>query len=199
MRLDITGRHVDIGNSLRQLIQKRLGKLESLLNDNAVSGKVILTKEKYRHRTEVIIHARGDHMLRGMGEGNAWPISIRQAVEKIEQQAQKLKGKWGERKRRATPRRVVAARADGAVVVTRAGKTSQAQVKAALANLRAVEARVLGCVLNMRRVKGGVDYQYYSYTAGPKRRRGKGRRSTGRAALPAPAMPPAQTDVTAPR
>jgi putative sigma-54 modulation protein len=106
MRLDITGRHVDIGASLRQLIQKRLVKLERLLNDNAVSGQVILTKEKYRHRTEVIIHARGDHMLRGLGEGNAWPISIRDAVTKIEQQAQKLKGKWGERKRRGAPRGV---------------------------------------------------------------------------------------------
>jgi len=111
MRLDITGRHVEIGTSLRQLIQKRLGKLQRLLNDNAVSGRVILTKEKYRHRTEVIIHARGDHILSGLGEGNAWPISVRDAVAKIEQQAQKLKGEWGERKRRATPRRVVAARA----------------------------------------------------------------------------------------
>jgi putative sigma-54 modulation protein len=111
MRLDITGRHVDIGASLRQLIQKRLAKLERLLNDNAVSGQVILTKEKYRHRTEVIIHARGDHTLRGLGEGNAWAISIRDAVAKIEQQAQTLKGKWGERKRRAAPRRIAAAAA----------------------------------------------------------------------------------------
>ena len=108
MRLDITGRHVEIGNSLRQLIQKRLAKLERLLNDNAVSGQVILTKEKYRHRTEVIVHARGDHTLRGLGEGTAWPISIRDAVTKIEQQAQKLKGKWGDRKRQAAPRRIVA-------------------------------------------------------------------------------------------
>ena len=111
MRLEITGRHVDIGASLRQLIHKRLAKLERLLNDNAVSGQVILTKEKYRHRTEVIIHARGDHMLRGLGEGNAWPISIRQAVAKIEQQAHTLKGKWGERKRRAAPGRIAAAAA----------------------------------------------------------------------------------------
>ena len=113
MRLEITGRHVAIGASLRQLIHKRLAKLERLLNDNAVSGQVILSLEKYRHRTEVIIHARGDHMLRGLGEGNAWPISIRQAVAKIEQQAQTLKGKWGERKRRAAPRRIAAAAAAG--------------------------------------------------------------------------------------
>jgi putative sigma-54 modulation protein len=113
MRLDITGRHVEIGASLRQLIQKRLAKLERLLNDNAVSGQVILTKEKYRHRTEILVHARGDHTLRGLGEGTAWPVSIRDAVAKIEQQAQTLKGKWRERKRRATSPRVAASAAAG--------------------------------------------------------------------------------------
>ena len=50
------------------------------------------------------MHTRGDHMLRGNGEGNAWPISVRQAAEKIEQQAQTLKGKWNERKRKGARR-----------------------------------------------------------------------------------------------
>src|SRR5512145_1324952 len=100
MRLDITGRHVEIGQSLRSLIERRLAKLERLLNDNAISGQVILTKEKYRHRTEIIVHARGDHIMRGLGEGTGWAISIRDAAAKIEQQAQTLKGKWRERKRR---------------------------------------------------------------------------------------------------
>lgn len=107
MRVDITGRHVEITTPLRQLIDRRLAKLERLLNDSAISSQVVLTKEKYRHRAEIIIHARGDHMLRGLGEGNAWPLSLRQASEKIEQQAQKLKGKWGERKRRGSDSRVV--------------------------------------------------------------------------------------------
>ena len=105
MRVDVTGRHVEITAPLRNLIDQRLAKLERLLNDNVVSAVVILTKEKYRHRTEIVIHARGDHMLRGLGEGNAWPISIRQASEKVEQQAQTLKGKWAERKRSSTRRR----------------------------------------------------------------------------------------------
>jgi putative sigma-54 modulation protein len=105
MRLDITGRHLVIGQSLRQLIDRKLAKLERLLNDNAISGQVILTKEKYRHRTEIILHARGDHIMRGLGEGTGWAISIRDAAAKIEQQAQTLKGKWKERKRRgAGPR-----------------------------------------------------------------------------------------------
>ena len=106
MRLDITGRHVDITPPLRQLIERRLARLERLLNDSIVSIKVILTLEKYRHRAEVIVHARGDHTLRGLGEGNAWPISLRQAVEKLEQQADKVKTKWTERKRSDGRRRV---------------------------------------------------------------------------------------------
>ena len=117
MRLDITGRHVEITPPLRQLIDQRLKKLTRLLNDSVISAQVILTKEKYRHRTEIIIHARGDHMLRGLGEGNAWPLSLRQAAAKVEQQAQKLKGKWSERKRSQTrrrlPRAARAAQADG--------------------------------------------------------------------------------------
>jgi putative sigma-54 modulation protein len=107
MRLDITGRHVEINAPLRQLIDRRLAKLERLLNDSAISAQVILTKEKYRHRAEIIIHARGDHMMRGLGEGNAWPISVRNAAAKIEQQAQTLKGKWEERKRRGAGSRVI--------------------------------------------------------------------------------------------
>jgi ribosome hibernation promoting factor len=106
MRLDITGRHVTITNSLRQLIERRLAPLDRLLNDSALSASVVLTKEKYRHRAEIDIHARGDRRLRGMGEGTAWPLAMRQASEKIEQQAQKMKGKWLERKRRGNGRTV---------------------------------------------------------------------------------------------
>ena len=106
MRIDVTGRHVEITAPIRQLITERLAKLERVLNDNLVSAHVILTKEKYRHRTEMVIHARGDHMMRGLGEGNAWPASVRQAAEKIAQQAQTLKGKWAERKSRGGGKRV---------------------------------------------------------------------------------------------
>lgn len=109
MRLDITGRHVEITAPLRQLIDRRLAKLGRLLNDSVISAQVILTKEKYRHRAEIVIHARGDHMMRGQGEGNAWPISLHQATGKIEQQAQTLKSKWDGRKRRGAGKRAIVA------------------------------------------------------------------------------------------
>jgi putative sigma-54 modulation protein len=116
MRLDITGRHVDITAPLRQLIEKRFGRLERVLNDAAVSAAVTLTKEKYRLRTEIAVHTRGDHVLRGNGESSGWAVSVRQATDKIEQQAQTLKGKWNERKRKGarTARQV----GDGAAAPT---------------------------------------------------------------------------------
>ena len=91
MRLDITGRNVTITPGLRQLIGKRLAKLQRVLNDAAVSTTVILTKEKFRHKTELVVHARGDHTMSANGEGNSWPLSVRQAAEKVERQAGKLK------------------------------------------------------------------------------------------------------------
>jgi putative sigma-54 modulation protein len=107
MRVDITGRHIDITSGLRQLIDKSLARVERLLNDNAVSATVVLTKEKYRHKTEVVVHAKGDHIMSGIGEGNTWPLSVRKAAAKIEHQAQTLKSRWTEGKRQRKNNRAV--------------------------------------------------------------------------------------------
>ena len=101
MRLDITGRHVSVTPALRELITQRIAPLERKLNDAAISAMVIVTKEKYRHKVEIAIHTRGDHMLNGTAEANAWPLAVRQAVLKAEQQAKRLKGRWDSRKRQA--------------------------------------------------------------------------------------------------
>lgn len=70
---------------------------------------------------------------------------------------------------------VVAAVADGVVVVVRYGKTTRVQLSNAIRSLESVDARVLGCVLNMRPARlssaqGGYDgYGYYKddQSAGP--------------------------------
>src|ERR1044071_9634894 len=99
MRLELTGRHIEITPTLRLLVDAKLAKLERLLNDSAVSAQAVLTREKYRVRTEITLHARGEKFLHGVGHSAAWEGSLTQAVDKITQQAQKVKGKWQERKR----------------------------------------------------------------------------------------------------
>jgi len=107
MRLSLTGRHITVTPPLRQLVVRRLARLERLLNDSVVSATVVLTLEKREHRTEVTVHARGDHMLSAVGTGAAWPQSVGEAVEKVVQQASKVKDKWKTRKRRSVPPRRV--------------------------------------------------------------------------------------------
>jgi|SRR6185437_2820007 putative sigma-54 modulation protein len=100
MRVDITGRHADLTPAVRELITKKIARLERVLNDRAVSATVVLTGEKYRCKTEFVLHAKGDHMMSGKGQGKDWTASIRQAAAKTEQQAKKLKSKWTEEKRK---------------------------------------------------------------------------------------------------
>lgn len=109
MRLELTGRHVEITPDLRTQVEKKLGKLDRLLKGGIVSVQAVLTLEKYRHQSEFTVHTRGDHFLHGLGDTNAWETSITDAIEKIGQQLVKVKGKWQERKRRATSARVLAA------------------------------------------------------------------------------------------
>jgi putative sigma-54 modulation protein len=103
MRLELTGRHVAITPTIRHLVDRKVAKLTRVLNDAAVSAQVVLTREKYRHVTEIAVHMRGDHVLAGKTSGATWTDSVGRAIEKIEQQAQKVKGKWNGRKRRAAP------------------------------------------------------------------------------------------------
>ncbi len=111
MRLALTGRHVDITPALQRLAERKVAKLDRLLNDGIVSAQVVLTLQKHRHLVDIRAHARGDHVLHGLGATDAWETSFSDAIEKIAQQLQKVKGKWQERKRHAAPVTEVAAAA----------------------------------------------------------------------------------------
>lgn len=117
MRLELTGRHVEITPDLRKQVEKRLTKLDRLLRGGIVSVQAVLTLEKYRHKSEFTVHTRGDHFLHGLGDTNTWDSSVTEAIEKITQQLVKMKSKWQERKRRATSARVLSAEPEPAAAV----------------------------------------------------------------------------------
>jgi putative sigma-54 modulation protein len=103
MRLTLTGRHVEITPALGRMVEKKMARLVRVLNTRAVSGQVELWPEKFRHVVEVHVHARGGHMLKGRAVATSWDEALSQAVDRLIQQAQKLKGKWQERTREARP------------------------------------------------------------------------------------------------
>lgn len=101
MRLVLTGRQVDITLALRRLVEARLAKLERRFGDQLVSAQCVLSKEKNRLVAELTVHSRQDHTLHGIGATAGWSTSLTAAVQKVVQQAGKVKGKWQERKRSA--------------------------------------------------------------------------------------------------
>jgi ribosomal subunit interface protein len=101
MRVLLTGRQTDITPPLRRLVDARLAKLIRRFGDALVSVQVVLAREKNRYVAELTVHARQDHILHGVGSTTSWSSSLTAAVQKILQQAEKLKGKWQSRKRSA--------------------------------------------------------------------------------------------------
>jgi putative sigma-54 modulation protein len=134
MRLELTGRHVDITPALRRLVDTKLSKLERLLNDSAVSAQAVLTREKHRHRADITLHARGEKFLHGVGSTASWEAALGEAIGKLSQQAQKVKGKWQARKRRGAKDASIASAETGgedrqAAAVKPAGAARAARVR----------------------------------------------------------------------
>lgn len=102
MKKTVTGRHVEITPAIHEIIDQKLEKLDRLLNDNAISVQVVLSQAHRQCLAEVVLHVRGDHMLHGESEGEQWLPAIGGAVDKVNQQAHTLKGKWDKRHRQDT-------------------------------------------------------------------------------------------------
>jgi putative sigma-54 modulation protein len=122
MRLELTARHFTISAPVRKLAEQRLDRVLRPLNNSAVSAQVVVTREKTRFRAEVTLHTRGEHFLHGEATGRDAQTALASAIDKIDRQVQKLKGKWTERKRQgvspakaasATPRTAKGAAAFG--------------------------------------------------------------------------------------
>jgi putative sigma-54 modulation protein len=99
MKLIVTGRHVEVVGAARQDIDKKLRRLERLLGDSAISAQCVVWRERADYVCELTVHARGDHMLHGLGRGSQIPPAVSQAVTKVAKQAQKMKDRWKTRKR----------------------------------------------------------------------------------------------------
>ena len=148
MRLVLTGRHVTITPAVRKAVDRRLARVARMLNDSIVSVQVVITSEKARIHVEMTLHARGDHFFHGAATGRDLPTALGAATEKLEHQAQKLKSRWTEGKRRgvsaakagsAAPRPKRAGRAFGGGVAGAAGGDEAGQIRIVRARRYAVK------------------------------------------------------------
>ena len=128
MRLELTGRHLTITPRTRALVEERIAHTLRLLNDNAVSAHVVLTKERARIRAEVTVHAKRERFLHGEATGSDLALALNAAADKVDQQARKLKGKQNERRGRGPSISKAAEEAPGTATAARAASGTQRRI-----------------------------------------------------------------------
>ena len=102
MKVEITGRHIEITPAIRTYVQKKLGKFTRILGDD-INFHVIVGVEKERQNVEILLKSRFLE-LTGKGSSNDLYNSVTLAIEKLERQALKQKGKMIEGKRQKAAR-----------------------------------------------------------------------------------------------
>lgn len=137
MRLELTGKGIDITTGLRQLVDKRLERVERLLGRAMVSAQCVLSKQKYLNRADLTVFVAGDHVFHGVGEGRNWPAAMTSAVEKVMQQGHTQKDKWKDR-RRADAKKAVTTRRRGAASGERERETTPRDAAPAAPRVRKV-------------------------------------------------------------
>ena len=100
MTILFTGRKADLTSGLRDLAERKIEKLERLLHENP-DAHVILTREKHRHRVEIVVHARLG-TLTAKADGSEFEESLGLAIDRLLAQARKHHEKMARgRKRQA--------------------------------------------------------------------------------------------------
>jgi len=102
MKVEITGRHIEITPAIRTYVQKKLGKFTRILGED-INFHVVVGVEKERQNVEIQLKSRFLE-LTGKGSSNDLYNSITLAIEKLERQALKQKGKMIEGKRQKAAR-----------------------------------------------------------------------------------------------
>jgi putative sigma-54 modulation protein len=100
MRVEFTGRQIEITPAIREFTENRLLKIRKILGE-MIDVHVILTVEKYRHIAEINLKSRS-FKFNGAEETHDMYTSITSVLEKIERQSLKHKGKHIAKKRKSS-------------------------------------------------------------------------------------------------
>jgi putative sigma-54 modulation protein len=98
MRIEYTGRHLEVPEAVRTLAEQKLGKLERIL-PGITSAHVLLRADRHRRVAEVVVHSR-QLDLSATQAGGDLAKALKTAIDKLLHQAQRAKGRRRDSKRR---------------------------------------------------------------------------------------------------
>lgn len=99
MRINYTGRQVELAPAQIRKIEAQFAKLGKLLDGkDQREAHVILSHERRQHRAEITVNYQ-NHPLVGIQSGPELFPAIHGAIQKLEKQAIKVRAKWRDTKR----------------------------------------------------------------------------------------------------
>lgn len=100
MKVNYTGRQVDLSPAQSKKLTAEFDKVGKLLDNGRGESEahVILTHERYLNHVEITV-AYHNHDLVGAGANGDLFTAIHAAVDKLEKQALRVRGKWRDSKR----------------------------------------------------------------------------------------------------
>jgi putative sigma-54 modulation protein len=98
MNVQMTARNFELSSEMKDFINERLKKIKEHFPE-IIDIEIILQKEKYRDKAEIIIHAMHQRIYRQEVTNDMYQ-SISMAVEKIDKNIRKFKGKMQSKKKK---------------------------------------------------------------------------------------------------
>lgn len=103
MRIEYTGRQLEVPEAARALAEQKLTKLQRIL-PGITNARVTLRNDRHRQVAEVVIHSR--HLdLTATESGGDFAASLKLAIDKLLHQAQRARGRRRDRKRHGAEQR----------------------------------------------------------------------------------------------
>jgi len=132
MKVSYKGVQKELPPKLQGKLDQKFAKLSKLLEKRGErEAHVVVTNERHLHCAEITLQFY-DHQLIGLGSDSDLFTALSDAIEKLEIQAVKQRGKWREKARRSEPLPMAGIAAPAATAPSaRAGKVAR---KAAAAN-----------------------------------------------------------------
>jgi putative sigma-54 modulation protein len=99
MQITITARHFHLTNAIREHVEDMTGKIEKYF-DHIINVHYILSLESNRNKVEMILHFPKNNLKSEAVEKDMY-MAIDSAIEKMEHQIKKIKGKWSNHNKRS--------------------------------------------------------------------------------------------------
>lgn len=93
MELSITGKQIDIGNSLRTYVNTRMGQSVGRYFDRPIDGSVTFSRDGHEYRADCTLHLASGLYLHSQGRSIDIYASFDGAIERMDKRAQRHKGR----------------------------------------------------------------------------------------------------------